>query len=91
MFKFLIDKDTWQELRESLTKNKLRTVITMIGVWWGILLLIGLLGSAKGIENKFSVSLVIMPLTVFLFGDSLQVKLLKDIKRVVDLGLNSHI
>jgi putative ABC transport system permease protein len=27
----------------------------MIGVWWGILLLIGLLGSAKGIENKFSV------------------------------------
>ena len=42
MFKFLIDKDTWQELRESLTKNKLRTVITMIGVWWGILLLIGL-------------------------------------------------
>ena len=55
MFRFLFDKDTWQELRESLTKNKLRTVITMIGVWWGILLLIGLLGSAKGIENKFSV------------------------------------
>ena len=55
MFKFLFDIDTWQELKESLTKNKLRTVITMIGVWWGILLLIGLLGSAKGIENKFSV------------------------------------
>ena len=55
MFRFLFDKDTWQELRESLTKNKLRTIITMIGVWWGILLLIGLLGSAKGIENKFSV------------------------------------
>ena len=55
MFKFLFDKDTWQELRESLTKNKLRSVITMIVVWWGILLLIGLLGSAKGIENKFSV------------------------------------
>ena len=55
MLRFLFDKDTWQELKESLTKNKLRTVITMIGVWWGILLLIGLLGSAKGIENKFSV------------------------------------
>jgi len=55
MFRFLFDIDTWQELKESLTKNKLRTVITMIGVWWGILLLIGLLGSAKGIENKFSV------------------------------------
>ena len=55
MFRFLFDIDTWQELKESLTKNKLRTVITMIGVWWGILLLIGLLGSVKGIENKFSV------------------------------------
>ena len=55
IFKFLFDKDTWQELKESLTKNKLRTFITMIGVWWGVLLLIGLLGSAKGIENKFSV------------------------------------
>ncbi len=55
MFRFLFDIDTWQELKESLTKNKLRTFITMIGVWWGILLLIGLLGSAKGIENKFSV------------------------------------
>ena len=55
MFRFLFDIDTWQELKESLTKNKLRTVITMIGVWWGILLLIGSLGSAKGIENKFSV------------------------------------
>ena len=55
IFKFLFDKDTWQELKESLTKNKLRTFITMIGVWWGVLLLIGLLGAAKGIENKFSV------------------------------------
>ena len=55
IFRFLFDKDTWQELNESLTKNKLRTFITMIGVWWGVLLLIGLLGSAKGIENKFSV------------------------------------
>ena len=47
MFRFLFDFDTWQELSESLTKNKIRTVITMIGVWWGILLLIALLGSAS--------------------------------------------
>jgi putative ABC transport system permease protein len=43
MFKFLFDIDTWQEVSDSLTKNKIRTIITMIGVWWGILLLIGLL------------------------------------------------
>ncbi|MFD0963620.1 ABC transporter permease [Pseudofulvibacter geojedonensis] len=52
--KFLLEKDTWQEIYDSLRKNKLRTIITMIGVWWGILLLIGLLGSARGMENSFN-------------------------------------
>lgn len=54
MLKFLFDRDTWQEVIDSMSKNKLRTVITMIGVWWGILLLIGLLGAARGIENSFN-------------------------------------
>jgi putative ABC transport system permease protein len=52
--KFLFERDTWQEVYDSLSKNKLRSILTMVGVWWGILLLIGLLGSAKGIENKFN-------------------------------------
>ncbi|WP_055446892.1 ABC transporter permease [Lacinutrix mariniflava] len=52
--KFLFERDTWQEVYDSLTKNKLRTALTMVGVWWGILLLIGLLGSARGIENSFN-------------------------------------
>lgn len=54
MIKFLTDRDTWQEVFDSLSKNKLRSILTMVGVWWGILLLIGLLGSAKGIENAFN-------------------------------------
>lgn len=54
MFKFLFERDTWQEVLDSLNKNKLRSVLTMVGVWWGILLLIGLLGSARGLENSFN-------------------------------------
>ncbi|WP_418510673.1 ABC transporter permease [Corallibacter sp.] len=54
MFKFLTDRDTWQEVFDSLSKNKLRSILTMVGVWWGILLLIGLLGSARGLENAFN-------------------------------------
>ena len=54
MFRFLFDRDTWQEVYDSLNKNKLRSTLTMVGVWWGILLLIGLLGSARGIENSFN-------------------------------------
>lgn len=52
--KFLFERDTWQEVLDSMSKNKLRTIITMVGVWWGILLLIGLLGSARGIDNSFN-------------------------------------
>lgn len=52
--KFLFEIDTWQEVYDSMSKNKLRTGITMVGVWWGILLLIALLGAAKGMENSFN-------------------------------------
>ncbi|WP_445733318.1 ABC transporter permease [Mariniflexile sp.] len=54
MFRFLTDRDTWQEVFDSFSKNKLRSILTMVGVWWGILLLIGLLGSARGLENAFN-------------------------------------
>ena len=52
--RFLFESDTWKEVYDSLTKNKVRTVITRIGVWWGILLLIALLGAARGMENSFN-------------------------------------
>lgn len=52
--KFLFDSDTWQEIYSSIRKNKIRTAITIIGVMWGIFLLIVLLGAAKGVENNFN-------------------------------------
>ena len=54
MIRFLFSRDTWQEVYDSMNKNKLRTGITMVGVWWGILLLITLLGAARGMENSFN-------------------------------------
>lgn len=52
--KFIFDSDTWQEIYSSIRKNKIRTGITIIGVMWGIFLLVVLLGVAKGVENNFN-------------------------------------
>ncbi|MGV6846495.1 MAG: ABC transporter permease [Lutibacter sp.] len=54
MSNFLFDKDTWQEIYSAIRKNKIRTGITIIGVMWGIFLLVVLLGAAKGVENNFN-------------------------------------
>lgn len=51
--KRLFDKDTWQEIFGSIQKNKIRTIITMIGVLWGIFIYITLSGSSKGLDNGF--------------------------------------
>jgi len=49
----IFDKDSWQEIFGSIGQNKLRTVITIIGVLWGIFLYILLSGIAKGVDNGF--------------------------------------
>ena len=51
--KKIFDKDTWQEIFGSIQKNRTRTIITMIGVLWGIFIYITLAGSSKGLDNGF--------------------------------------
>jgi putative ABC transport system permease protein len=53
MFRTLFDRDTWQEIFGSIQKNKLRTVVTVIGVLWGIFIYIALSGASKGLDNGF--------------------------------------
>ncbi len=52
--KKLFDRDTWQEIFGSINQNKIRTIITIIGVLWGIFLYIALSGAAKGVDNGFA-------------------------------------
>ena len=51
--KSIFDRDIWQEIFGSISQNKLRTLITIIGVLWGIFLYILLSGIAKGVDNGF--------------------------------------
>jgi len=49
----IFNRDTWQEIFGSIRKNKARTIITVIGVLWGIFIYIVLSGAAKGLDNGF--------------------------------------
>lgn len=51
---FLFKRDTWQEVFSSIGKNRTRTAITVVGVLWGIFLLIVLLGMARGMKSGFA-------------------------------------
>ena len=53
----VIDFDTWQEIFATMRRNRLRTLMTAFGVFWGIFILIILLAFGAALESGVSASM----------------------------------
>jgi putative ABC transport system permease protein len=65
----LFDLDHWHEIFQTLRRNKLRTFLTACGVFWGVFMLLVMLGFARGMETAIEEDFKLFAFnTVFVWG-----------------------
>ena len=48
------DIDTYREILDTLTRNKSRSFLTGFGVFWGVFMLVALIGGGKGLKEQLN-------------------------------------
>ena len=63
-------QELWQEIWLTIRRNKWRSFMTAFGVFWGLLMLILLVGFGHGIFNGIVGQLDVVPSNSMFFGGS---------------------
>ena len=63
-----IDIDSYREILDTLTRNKSRSFLTGFGVFWGVFMLVALIGGGQGLKHRIPSS----------FGHNRQPSLIRD-------------
>src|SRR6056297_2240126 len=66
----MFDKEKWSEVFQVLSKNPFRTLATAFGVIWGLMMLIIMIGSGKGLENDVTADFNRVTNSIFLWSQS---------------------
>ena len=56
-----IDMDTCEEILITITRNKTRSLLTAFGVFWGIFMLVALIGGGQGLEGMMKKNFEALP------------------------------
>ena len=64
----LFNIDLWQEIFATLRRHKLRTALTAFGVFWGIFILVVLMGAGKGLQNGAEINFPSITNSVYLWS-----------------------
>ena len=49
-----VDLDSYREILDTLTRNKSRSFLTGFGVFWGVFMLVALIGGGQGLKEKLN-------------------------------------
>lgn len=66
-----IDLDRWEEIFITITRNKTRSLLTAFGIFWGIFMLVALMGGGQGLQDMMSANFKGFATNSAFFGSNL--------------------